>query len=108
MIDPVNASDVHTGTRVLDFFDSRSPWNRRLWNIGLSLTLREVLEAAEAVSAGVLSPNSLNFLANVAQKIAGTDPGAGTDEEKRLLRHALTPKLRALSTSWSRSCVRSG
>ena len=78
MIDPVNESDVHTGTRVLDFFDSRSPWNRRLWNIGLSLTLREVLEAAEAVSAGVLSPNSLNFLVNVPQRIAGTDPGAGT------------------------------
>ena len=71
MIDPVNESDVHTGARVLDF---RSPWNRRLWNVGLSLTLREVLEAAEAVSAGVLSPSSLNFLANVAQKIAGTDP----------------------------------
>ena len=94
MIDPVNESDVHTGARVLDFFDSRSPWNRRLWNVGLSLTLREVLEAAEAVSAGVLSPSSLNFLANVAQKIAGTDPGAGTDDEKCLLRHALKPKLR--------------
>jgi hypothetical protein len=94
MIDPVNESDVHTATRVLDFFDSRSPWNRRLWNIGLSLTLREVLEAAEAVSAGVLSASSLNFLANVAQKIAGTDPGAGTDEEKGLLQHALKPKLR--------------
>ena len=94
MIDPVNESDVHAGTRLLDFFDSRSPWNRRLWNVGLSLTLREVLEAAEAVSAGVLSPTSLNSLANVAQKIAGTDPGAGTDEEKCLLRHALKPKLR--------------
>lgn len=94
MIDPVNESDVHAATRVLDFFDSRSPWNRRLWNIGLSLTLQEVLEAAEAVSAGALSPNSLNFLVNVAQKIAGTDPGVGTDEEKSLLQHALKPKLR--------------
>ena len=94
MIDRVKESDVHTGARLLDFFDSRSPWNRRLWNVGLSLTLREVLEAAEAVNSGVLGQNSMNFLTNVAQKIVGTDPGAGTDEEKRLLQRALKSKLR--------------
>ena len=74
---------------MLDFFDSRSPWNRRLWNVGLSLTLREVLEAAEAVSAGVLSEGSMGFLANAAQKMVGTDPGAGTDEERKLLQRAV-------------------
>ena len=94
MIDPVNAAGVHAGARLLDFFNSRSPWNSRLWNAGLCLTLREMLEAAEAVSAGVLSQPSMNFLANVAQKIVGTDPGTGTDDEKKLLQHALNSKPR--------------
>lgn len=94
MIDPVNESDVRTGARLLDFFDSRSPWNRRLWHVGLSLTLREVLEAAEAVSAGVLSEQSMGFLANVAQKMVGTDPGAGNDEERRLLQRNLKKDVR--------------
>lgn len=95
MIDQVKDVDVHIGVRLLDFFDSRSPWNRRLWNVGLSLTLREVLEAAEAVRSGVLSDKAMSFLANAAQKVVGTDPGAGTDQEKKLLQGALKAKLRA-------------
>ena len=94
MIDPVNESDVRTGARLLDFFDARSPWNRRLWHVGLSLTLREVLEAAEAVSAGVLSEQSMGFLANVAQKMVGTDPGAGNTEERKLLQRNLKREVR--------------
>ena len=94
MIDPVNEPDVHIGARLLDFFDPRSPWNRRLWNVGLDLTLREVLEAAEAHHSGDLGDRAVSFLANVAQKLVGTDPGAGTDEEKRLLQGALRAKLR--------------
>ena len=77
MIDPVNEFGVHVGARLLDFFDARCPWNRRLWNVGLSLTLREVLEAAEAVSSGELSRGALNLLANMAQKMVGTDPLCG-------------------------------
>ena len=94
MLDPVNEYDVHTGARLLDFLDSRSPWNRRLWNVGLSLMLREVLEAAEAVSSGVLSKPSLSFLANAAQKTVGIDPGAGSEEEKKVLQRALKPEVR--------------
>ena len=56
--------------------------------------LREVLEAAEAVNAGVLSRPSLSFLANVVQKTVGTDPGAGTEEEKKVLQRALKPDVR--------------
>ena len=68
MIDPVNEPDVHIGARLLDFFDPRSPWNRRLWNVGLGLTLREVLEAAEAHHSGDLGDRAVSFLANVAQQ----------------------------------------
>ena len=35
MIDSVNEFETHVGARLLDFFDSGSPWNRKLWNVGL-------------------------------------------------------------------------
>ena len=85
MINAVNEFETHVGARLLDFFDSRSPWSRKLWNCGLVLTLSEVVEALEAVRAGVLSEASLGYLLNHAQKSAGTDPGAGSPEERRLL-----------------------
>ena len=82
MIRPVNSTDAYLGGRLLELLHSRSPWNRKLWNVGLSLTLREVLEAADAVSAGVLHQEALRYLAQGAQKMAGTDPGAGTVERR--------------------------
>lgn len=94
MIRPVNDTDVHLGGRLLELLQNRSPWNRKLWSVGLSLTLREVLEAADAVSAGVLHQEALRFLARGAQKIVGTDPGAGTVEEKRTLQTSLKSDLR--------------
>ena len=41
--------------RLLDFFRGASPWQRALWSSGIVLTLQELLEASEAVRAGVLS-----------------------------------------------------
>ena len=94
MIESVNDREAHTGTRLLDFFDSRSPWNRRLWNSGLSLTLREVLEAATACRAGILSKRSLGFLVGTAHELVRTDPGVGIREEETVLHRALQSNLR--------------
>ncbi len=94
MNDAVNEFDTHVGARLLDFFDSRSPWSRQLWNCGLVLTLSEVVEALDAVHAGVLSNASLRYLLSHVQKSVGTDPGAGIPEARRLLQKALHPNLR--------------
>ena len=94
MIDAVNEFETHVGARLLDFFDSRSPWSRKLWNCGLVLTLSEVVEALEAVRAGVLTDTSVGYLLSHAQKSAGTDPGAGSPAERRLLQGALSSKPR--------------
>ena len=94
MIDSVNEFETHVGARLLDFFDSRSPWNRKLWNIGLVLTLSEVVEALEGCRVGVLSEQSLRYLLAHAQKAAGIDPGAGSPEERRPLQGALSSKPR--------------
>ena len=94
MIDDVNGFEVHVGARLLDFFDSRSPWNRKLWNIGLVLTISEVVEALEGHRVGVLSEQSLRYLLAHAQKAAGTDPGVGSPEERQLLQGALNSRPR--------------
>jgi hypothetical protein len=94
MIDPVNGFENHVAARVLDFLDARTPWNRQLWNIGLSLTLQEVLEAVTAVRASVLSAAALEFLAASTQKLVGTDPGAGSVPERQAVQLALRSKLR--------------
>jgi hypothetical protein len=93
MIDPVNSFENHVAARILDFLDTRTPWHRGLWNIGLDLTLRELLEAVVAVRAGVLSRAALAFLAESAQKQVAQDPGAGTEAERRVLGEALRATL---------------
>ena len=85
----VNGFDGHVAARLLDFFGQATPWHRRLWNPGLVLTLRETLEASEAVRFAVLSKSSLQLLCNSTMKLAGVDPGAGSSKQKSLLQQCL-------------------
>lgn len=94
MIDPVNAYENHVAARILDFLDAKTGWNRKLWNIGLNLTLLEVLEAVGAVRASVLSEDSVGFLLNCAQKEVGIDPGAGSVQERQVLQGSLRQRPR--------------
>ncbi len=71
----VNNFDSVVAARLLEFFDFRTPWHRRLWATGLILTLRELLEASEMVAAKVVFQNSVKALADTAIVLAGTDPG---------------------------------
>lgn len=80
--------------RILEFFNSATQWHRRLWCVGLSLTLAEVLEASEAARMGLLSTESLKGLAGSVMSVAGNDPGTGVAEQKRLLQQALLSNLR--------------
>jgi hypothetical protein len=76
-------------SRLLDFFAGASPWQRALWTSGIVLTLHEVLEASEAARSGVLSIDTFRDLASMASRIAGPDPGIGTDANRRALQQAL-------------------
>ncbi len=75
--------------RLLDFFGGASPWQRALWTSGIVLTLDELLEASEAVRSGVLNIDTLRDLASTASRIAGPDPGIGTDANRRALQQVL-------------------
>jgi hypothetical protein len=74
--------------RLLDFFASKTQWQRRLWGAGILLTLQEVLEASQATRAGILHSETLGDLTAFATTVAGRDPGIGTTENKHALQNA--------------------
>lgn len=73
----------HITTRLKDFFAASTPWNRRLWDTGLLVTLQELDEAAEWATKNVLSAGAVKFLANDITRIAGRDSGVG-DRDMRI------------------------
>jgi hypothetical protein len=96
----VNPFESLVAARLLEFFDVRTPWHRRLWATGLILTLRETMEASDMVAAKVLFQNSVRALADTAVNLAGTDPGVtsgdpgiGTPAYKRKLHRLLLSDL---------------
>jgi hypothetical protein len=90
----VNQYEQHVAARILDFFDARTPWHRLLWNPGLPLILREIRESSEAHQIGVLGAEALQALCNTAMALAGLDPGAGSNEQRRLLQQTLKSSCR--------------
>ncbi|GAC1427158.1 MAG: hypothetical protein NVSMB62_24910 [Acidobacteriaceae bacterium] len=61
--------------RLQDFFRPNDRWFRGLWDVGAVLSLRELLEAAEAASTGVLSEGSVSWLASDLKEALKTDAG---------------------------------
>ena len=89
MLEPVNEDERLIGARLLDFFATATPWHRALWNPGLCLTLRELLEASEAVHNDVLHKGALKALGSTCLRLSGQDPGAGGDPELKTLQGLL-------------------
>jgi hypothetical protein len=100
VLDPVNAYEQHVGARLLDFFGSGTPWQRRLWSVGLCLTLRELVEASDAVRMSALSEASLSALGNTAQALLGRDPGGGPLEARQAVQAALKSRMKAKSLDY--------
>lgn len=62
--------------RLRDFFAQRTPWHRRLWNIGTSLGLLEVIEYADACASGAVArTEGLQFVVATARREVARDPG---------------------------------
>lgn len=108
MIAPVNGYEQYVAARLLDFFDAKKPWHRRLWCTSVSLILREVLEAIEANRAAVLADASVAGLVNWAQMLVGLDPAVGA--ERQILQAALKnnkPRFEGLDFHVIESCAAS-
>jgi hypothetical protein len=98
MLKVVNPVDEIAAARLVEFLDPSTPWNRSLWSLSTVLTLREILEAAEAHRAGILSDESVKRLGQVALRSLGKDPGV-PDTEKQVLSDAVktSPRYDGLS-----------
>ena len=97
---PLPGNDGYIAARILDFFGLTTPWQRGLWCTGLVLTLKELLEASEAVRARVLHEEALRYLAAEAAKLAGIDPGSGDKQQKKLIQKCLTRDLSYGGLDW--------
>jgi hypothetical protein len=81
--------------RLSDFFDVGVGWQRRLWDCGLVLGLRELSAAVEWVEHKSLSSGALRWLACDLERLQGPDQGAGDKVLKQHLQRALRSPLRA-------------
>lgn len=81
--------------RAANFFDPAVHWQRALWNVGLVLSLQEVVEASDGVQAGAVSHSALTWLATSVRGHLGSDPGVGSDQERRALDGLLRKDLTA-------------
>ncbi len=90
VISTVNPYENLLGSRLLEYFHSRTPWHRALWNAGTTLALREVIEASEALNQGHLSDVSLRGAVVTALRLLKDDPGMGNAAERAELATALT------------------
>ncbi|HEY5329735.1 MAG TPA: hypothetical protein VIJ79_07625 [Acidobacteriaceae bacterium] len=90
----VNQYENHVAARLLDFFGARTPWQRALWSPGTVLSLKEILEASEAVQAGILTDASLRNLVSATLGLIGPDPGIGATARRQALQRALQSPIR--------------
>ena len=81
--------------RLRDYFGRRTNWQRRLWNPGTVVVLREVLEASRLLETGHLRERAVVDLAATAERRAGPDLGVGPPA----LRAALQALLREVHKS---------
>jgi hypothetical protein len=81
--------------RLTDFFSPKSHWQRRLWNVGLVLGLKEALEASEAAQARALTREALDWLADRLRRNVAIDPGAGDQKQRTSLMECLKRDLAA-------------
>jgi hypothetical protein len=89
VMERVNPYDCRVVTRLLDFFGARTPWHRRLWNVGPVLSLKECLEGADAVQQGVMSDGAFKRLCHSLKVAIGKDCGV-TPREREILHDSLS------------------
>ena len=80
--------------RLEDFFEVNAPWQRRLWDCGLVLGLRELSAAVEWVDHKSLSTGTLNWLSRDLERLQGPDQGVGDKVLRQQLQSALRSSLK--------------
>lgn len=84
-LDPASAYSRHLAARFLDFTSPKTPWARRLWDLGSFLALEELHDAGVWLDRQVLSPSAVGWLQRDLQKQLGDDVAFGTKELRQQL-----------------------
>ena len=75
----------HLVARFLDFASPKTPWARRLWDLGSFLALEELHDVGVWLDRQVLSPGAVRWLQHDLQTQLGQDTAFGTQELRRQL-----------------------
>lgn len=88
------------GARLRDFFQPGERWFRGLWDVGVVLSLREILEASEAASHGVLSGAALDWLCSDIRAILMSDTGIAPGTREHFKQCLVGASLRFQDSHW--------
>ena len=80
--------------RLMDFVHRRSPWQRRLWRVGLPLSLQEVAEYGELVEQG-LRDEGLRYVVDCVRHDLASDLGVRDPLREALLAELSASKLKS-------------
>ncbi|MFD3775132.1 integrase [Streptomyces sp. NPDC058612] len=84
----------HVLARMSDFFaDERTPWPRRLWDIGSVLALEELWEAGHWQAHNVLSSSACDWQRHELKAILGRDAGLGDKDLRKEITNLLSKPL---------------
>lgn len=84
----------HVLARMSDFFaDERTPWPRRLWDIGSVLALEELWEAGHWQAHNVLSSSACDWQRHELKTILGRDAGLGDKDLRKEITNLLSKPL---------------
>lgn len=76
--DPASTYSRHVNARFWDFTNPKTPWSRRLWDVGTFLTLEELHEVGQWLDRQVLSPSAVNWLQHSLEARLGQDAAFGS------------------------------
>lgn len=86
-----SAYSRHVAARFSDFTNPKTPWSRRLWDLGTFLSLEELHDVGLWLDRQVLSPSAVQWLQRSLETQLGQDVAFGSRE----LRQQLTQCLRS-------------
>jgi len=90
-----NAYTEDVLARLQEYFSLGAQWQRTLWSVGPAFALRELIESADGVQSGALSPKALKRHAEAVSRMLSDDPAAGEQEARRRLLALLARDLSA-------------
>ncbi len=90
---PTSAYSRHVAARFSDFTNPKTPWSRRLWDLGTFLALEELYDVGLWLDRKVLSPSAVQWLQRRLEVQLGQDAAFGSREIRQQLAQCLRSDL---------------